>query len=115
VNTNRALLLTDYGGPEAAKLSLIAQPQPGPGQVRVRVRAAGLNGLDWKVREGYVRDAYPIQLPAVLGIERAGAVDAVGQGATRFKVGDRVMCLLGGLAGLGGLGGQPACAACGSR
>jgi NADPH:quinone reductase-like Zn-dependent oxidoreductase len=56
-----------------------------------------VNGIDWKVREGYVRDAFPLQLPAVLGIELAGVVEAVGPGASRFKVGDRVMGPLGGL------------------
>jgi NADPH:quinone reductase-like Zn-dependent oxidoreductase len=65
--------------------------------VLVRVRAAGVNGIDWKVREGYVRDAFPLQLPAVLGIELAGIVETVGPGASRFKVGDRVMGPLGGL------------------
>jgi NADPH:quinone reductase-like Zn-dependent oxidoreductase len=63
----------------------------------VRTRAAGVNGLDWKIREGYVRDAFPLPLPAVLGIEVAGIVEALGPGATRFGVGDRVMGQLGGL------------------
>jgi NADPH:quinone reductase-like Zn-dependent oxidoreductase len=70
---------------------------PGQGQVLVRVRAAGVNGIDWKVREGYVRDALPLQLPAVLGIELAGVVQAVGPGVSRFHIGDRVMGPLGGL------------------
>jgi len=56
-----------------------------------------VNGIDWKVREGYVRDAFPLQLPAVLGIELAGVVEANGPGASRFQVGDRVMGALGGL------------------
>jgi NADPH:quinone reductase-like Zn-dependent oxidoreductase len=97
MNPVRALLINDYGGPEATQLSTIPKPQAGPGQVLVRVTAAGLNGLDWKVREGYVRNAYPLQLPAVLGIELAGVVEAVGPGASRFAVGDRVMGPLGGL------------------
>jgi NADPH:quinone reductase-like Zn-dependent oxidoreductase len=72
-------------------------PVAGPGQVLVRVRAAGINPLDWKVREGYVRDAFPLQLPAVLGIELAGVVEATGPGVARLQVGDRVMGALGGL------------------
>jgi NADPH:quinone reductase-like Zn-dependent oxidoreductase len=86
-----------YGGADAVRVSEIAKPEAGQGQVLVRVRAAGVNGIDWKVREGYVRDAFPLQLPAVLGIELAGVVEAVGPGASRFKVGDRVMGPLGGL------------------
>ena len=72
-------------------------PTAGPGQVLVRVRAAGINGLDWKVREGYVRDAFPLQLPTTLGIELAGIVEAVGPSVTRLRQGDRVMGPLGGL------------------
>lgn len=97
MKTVRALTLETYGGIDAARLSTVATPVAGPGQVLVGVRAAGVNGLDWKVREGYVRDAFPIALPAVLGIELAGVVEAVGPGATRFRPGDRVMGPLGGL------------------
>jgi NADPH:quinone reductase-like Zn-dependent oxidoreductase len=95
--TQRAVLIRAYGGATAAEVAEIPKPEAGLGQVLVRVRGAGINGIDWKVREGYVRDAFPLQLPAVLGIELAGVVEAVGPGALRFKVGDRVMGLLGGL------------------
>ena len=95
--TQRAVLIRAYGGVAAAEVAEIATPAAGQGQVLVRARAAGVNGIDWKVREGYVRDAFPLQLPAVLGIELAGAVEAVGPGASRFRVGDRVMGPLGGL------------------
>jgi NADPH:quinone reductase-like Zn-dependent oxidoreductase len=95
--TQRAVLIRAYGRATAAEVAEIPKPEAGLGQVLVRVRGAGINGIDWKVREGYVRDAFPLQLPAVLGIELAGVVEAVGPGALRFKVGDRVMGLLGGL------------------
>jgi NADPH:quinone reductase-like Zn-dependent oxidoreductase len=97
MNTVRALTLQTYGGPDAVRLSRVAAPTAGPGQVLVSVRAAGINGLDWKLREGFVRDAFPIALPTVLGLELAGVVEAVGAGVTRFKAGDRVMGPLGGL------------------
>jgi len=93
--TQRAVLIRAYGGASAAEVAEIAKPEAGPGEVLVRVRAAGVNGIDWKVREGYVRDAFPLQLPAVLGIELAGVVAAVGAGTSRFRVGDRVMGPLG--------------------
>jgi len=95
--TQRAVLIRAYGGAAAAQVAEIAKPAAGPGQVLVRVRAAGVNGIDWKVREGFVREAFPLQLPAVLGIELAGVVEALGPGASRFRVGDRVMGPLGGL------------------
>jgi NADPH:quinone reductase-like Zn-dependent oxidoreductase len=97
MNTIRALTLTRYGGPEAVQIASVEAPTAGPGQVLVRVRAAGVNGLDWKVREGYVRDAFPLQLPTTLGIELTGVVEAVGPGVTRLRQGDRVMGPLGGL------------------
>jgi len=93
--TQRAVLIRAYGGASAAEVAEIAKPEAGPGEVLVRVRAAGVNGIDWKVREGYVRDAFPLQLPAVLGIELAGVVAAVGAGTSRFRVGDRIMGPLG--------------------
>jgi NADPH:quinone reductase-like Zn-dependent oxidoreductase len=95
--TQRAVLIRTYGGVTATEVAQIEKPAAGQGQMLVRVRAAGVNGIDWKVREGYVRDAFPLQLPAVLGIELAGVVEAVGPGASRFHVGDRVMGPLGGL------------------
>jgi len=93
----RSILLSSYGGPTATQVASSPAPKAGAGQVVVRVRAAGINALDWKVREGYVRDAFPLQLPSVLGIELAGVVEAVGPGVGRLRVGDRVMGALGGL------------------
>jgi len=93
----RSILLRDYGGETAAQVAESSRPVAGAGQVLVRVRAAGINALDWKIREGFVRDAFPLELPAVLGIEVAGVVEALGPGASRFQVGDRVMGPLGGL------------------
>ncbi|MDH0866688.1 NADP-dependent oxidoreductase [Mitsuaria sp. GD03876] len=97
MTTIRALTLNAYGGIAGTQVSAVAAPAAGPGQVLVNVRAAGLNGLDWKLREGLVRDAFPIPLPTVLGLELAGVVEAVGEGVSRFRVGDRVMGALGGL------------------
>jgi NADPH:quinone reductase-like Zn-dependent oxidoreductase len=91
MKTVPALVLSQYGGPAALGISSIAPPVAGAGQVLVRVHAAGVNGLDWKVRDGNVRDVFPLQLPAVLGIELAGVVEAVGAGVTRLRQGDRVM------------------------
>lgn len=93
----RAVLIRAYGGAEAAQVTEIETPEPKQGQVLVRVRAAGVNGIDWKVREGHVRNAFALPLPIVLGAEMAGVVEAVGPGATRLRVGDRVMGAIGGL------------------
>jgi NADPH:quinone reductase-like Zn-dependent oxidoreductase len=53
-------------------------PEPGPGQVRIAVRAAGVNGLDSKIRAGLMKDAFPVEFPFVPGLEASGVVDAVG-------------------------------------
>lgn len=93
----RAVLIRAYGGADVAQVAEIEKPEPALGQVLVRVRAAGVNGIDWKVREGLVRSAFTLPLPIVLGAEMAGVVEVVGAGVTRFRVGDRVMGAMGGL------------------
>lgn len=95
---NRALRIHAYGASDSLKLDEITVPVPAAGQVLVQVKAAGVNGLDWKIREGFVRDAFPLALPTVLGIELAGVVMQTGPGVSRLQVGDRVM---GSLSGLG--------------
>jgi NADPH:quinone reductase-like Zn-dependent oxidoreductase len=91
----RALVLSQYGGADAAKIDKTLAPTAQAGQVVVRVRAAGVNGIDWKVREGWVKDAFPLDLPVVLGIELAGIVEEVGPGVTALRKGDRVFGALG--------------------
>lgn len=66
-------------------------PTPGPGEVRIAVRAAGVNFADVMARLGLYPDAPP--LPAVVGYEVAGTVDAVGAGVAGFRTGDRVLAL----------------------
>ncbi len=89
---NQAIILTRFGGADTTELSTNEIPHAAPGIVVVRVRAAGINGLDWKIREGYLRDVMPTVFPAVLGLELAGEVHAVPPGS-RFAVGDRVFGL----------------------
>lgn len=70
-------------------------PVPGVGEVLVRVKAAGLNGADMLQRRG-AYPAPPGSPPDIPGLELAGEVAAVGEGATRFSAGDRVMAIVGG-------------------
>jgi NADPH2:quinone reductase len=77
------------------------RPEPGPGQVLVRVRASGVNPLDTKIRAGEARHAAQ-PLPAVLGLDMAGIVEATGQGVTAFRRGDEVFGMVGGVGGLPG-------------
>lgn len=76
----------ETGGPEVLRWEEIEVGEPGPGQVRVRHHAVGLNFADTYFRTGY----YPAPLPAGMGVEAAGVIEAVGAGVTDFAVGDRV-------------------------
>ncbi|MGZ3403957.1 MAG: quinone oxidoreductase family protein [Phenylobacterium sp.] len=81
----RAIRLEQTGGPEVLKLVEVETPTPGPGQILLRHEAIGVNFIETYLRSGL----YPMKLPAGLGGEAAGVVEAVGEGVTRFKVGDR--------------------------
>jgi NADPH2:quinone reductase len=76
----------------------LARPIPGPGQVLVRIQASGVNPLDLKIRAGEAAHArHP--LPAVLGLDMAGTVEAIGPGVTSFRYGDEVFGMVGGVGG----------------
>ncbi len=82
-----AIRIHAHGGPEALSWDEVHVGQPGPGEVRLRQRAIGLNYIDIYHRSGL----YPLpSLPAVIGMEGAGVVDAVGADVSEFVVGDRV-------------------------
>ena len=86
----KALVLNGFGGNEQFSPAEIPTPGAGPGQVRVRIAAIGINPVDFKVRNGWLRDVVPTRFPAVLGTEAAGTVDRVGPGVSGLTVGDRV-------------------------
>jgi NADPH:quinone reductase-like Zn-dependent oxidoreductase len=90
-NSMRAARIHRHGGPEVLRVEEVPIPTPGPGQVRVRVAASGVNPLDWKVREGWVKEIPPLPLPFTLGSDLSGIVDRVGPGARRFRSGDAVI------------------------
>ncbi len=82
----RAIRFVRTGGPEVLELVEIDTPTPGPGQILIRHEAIGINFIETYQRTGL----YPVKLPAIPGGEVAGLVEAVGEGVTRFNVGDRV-------------------------
>ncbi|NED86942.1 alcohol dehydrogenase catalytic domain-containing protein, partial [Streptomyces sp. SID11233] len=77
------------GGPDVLRLTEAEEPHAGPGQIRVAVRAAGVNPVDWRLREGQVLGAHPLELPAGVGLDAAGVVDEIGAGARGVALGDR--------------------------
>jgi NADPH2:quinone reductase len=82
----KAIRIQQQGGPEVLKWEDVQVGDPGPGEARVRHKACGLNFLDVYQRSGL----YKIALPAGMGNEAAGVVEAVGAGVTHVKAGDRV-------------------------
>jgi NADPH2:quinone reductase len=87
----RAMLSHTPGGPETLKMTKLPMPVPGAGQVRIAVKAAGVNFPDTII----IRDLYQYkpERPFAPGGEVSGTVDAVGDGVTGFKLGDRVLAL----------------------
>ncbi|MFE7544497.1 NADP-dependent oxidoreductase [Streptomyces platensis] len=87
---SQAITFSEYGAPEVLRLSEVTTPEPGPGQVRIRVRVASVNPLDLKIRSGLMAKAAPARFPVIPGLDAAGVVDAVGEGADA-AVGDEVL------------------------
>jgi NADPH:quinone reductase-like Zn-dependent oxidoreductase len=87
----RAVLVSEFGGPEQLRPDRVADPVAGPGQVRVAVRAAGLNPVD----AGNRTDGRwaGLRVPCILGYDIAGVIDGVGPGVTGLAPGDRVMAM----------------------
>jgi len=82
----KAVLFSKVGGPEVLELQDVAVGDPGPGQVRLRHVAVGLNFADTYFRSGF----YKVPLPAGMGVEAAGVVEAIGPDVTNVAPGDRV-------------------------
>ncbi|MDG3042612.1 quinone oxidoreductase family protein [Roseicyclus marinus] len=81
----KTVIIEAPGGPEAYKIVDREVGEPGPGEIRIRHHACGLNFIDVYQRTGL----YPLQFPHAMGMEGAGVVEAVGEGVTHLKVGDR--------------------------
>lgn len=82
---SRTVRIEQTGGPDQLKLVDLTAGEPGPGEIRIRHHAIGLNFIDVYHRTGL----YPLPLPAALGLEGAGVVEAIGEGVTHLRVGDR--------------------------
>ena len=90
MTTMKAIRIHAYGGPEVMVYEDAPRPMPGAEDVLVRVQAAGVNPVDWKVREGRLQGRVNHRLPLVLGWDVAGVVEELGSGVTNLKVGDAV-------------------------
>jgi NADPH:quinone reductase-like Zn-dependent oxidoreductase len=86
----KAVRIHQYGGPEVLSLDDIQRPTAGPNELLIKVHAASVNPADWKIRQGYLRQFFPLSLPAIIGGDFSGTVEATGSGVTRFNRGDEV-------------------------
>jgi NADPH:quinone reductase len=83
-----AITVNEYGA--APALTEVPDPHPGPGQILIRVEAAGMNPMDRSMAGGAWKDQMPGSFPFVLGADLAGVVEAVGESAGRFQLGEEV-------------------------
>jgi len=86
----KAIAINEFGGRDKLQLIDLPVPEVLEGEILVQVKAAGVNPVDWKIREGYLKDLFSHQFPVILGWDAAGVVEGVGNGVRRFKSGDEI-------------------------
>lgn len=87
----KALVYSDFGGSDRFSIADREMPHIGPDTVLVKVAAAGINPVDYKIREGYLQGLLDVDLPAVPGWDVAGVVEKAGLDTPEFEVGDRIV------------------------
>ncbi|MHB1307356.1 MAG: NADP-dependent oxidoreductase [Limisphaerales bacterium] len=90
MQTMKAVSIYSHGGPEVLVHEDVPRPRARLGEVQIRVHAAGVNPVDWKIREGHLKDMLQHSFPLVMGWDVSGVVEGVGSGVGRLKVGDEV-------------------------
>lgn len=91
MTTMRAIRIHSFGGPQVLTYEEAPVPEPAAGEVLIRVRAAGVNPIDWKVRQGMFGER---RLPLIPGWDVSGVIEKAGEGVTGFSPGDEVYSLL---------------------
>ncbi|MFD4896679.1 NADP-dependent oxidoreductase [Streptomyces sp. NPDC058411] len=86
----RKVSFAEFGGPDVLRLVDAEEPHAGRGRIRITVRAAGVNPVDWRIREGQILGAHPTVLPSGVGQDAAGVVDEVGEDVEGVAIGDHV-------------------------
>ena len=86
----RAMVIDGFGGADRLHPAEMPAPAAAAGEVLIRVAAAGVNPVDWKIREGSLEALFPHRFPLILGWDAAGTIAALGDGVEGFAVGDRV-------------------------
>lgn len=86
----KAVRIHEYGDAGALRLEDVPRLSAADDQILVRVHDAGVNPIDWKIRQGYMKQFIPAHFPLTIGQDFAGEVSAVGKAVDQFRVGDRV-------------------------
>jgi len=86
-DTMKAVQIHSFGGPEVLQFEDTSRPEPGPLEVRVHIHAAGVNPVDWKIREGHFGQ---IPMPSIMGSDFSGEIEALGADVREFRVGQMV-------------------------
>lgn len=86
----KAIVIDSFGGVEKLHLKDVPTPTPADNEVLIQVHYAGVNPVDWKIREGALQGAYPQSFPMILGWDCSGTIKAVGKNVRNFKPGDEV-------------------------
>ena len=86
----KAIAINEFGDRDTLQLMDLPVPEIKPGEILVKVKAAGVNPVDWKIREGYIKDLFPYEFPIILGWDASGIVEQAGEKVTRFKEGDEI-------------------------
>jgi NADPH:quinone reductase-like Zn-dependent oxidoreductase len=86
----KAVVMNEFGGENVLRVSDLQKPVPADSEVIIKIAYAGVNPVDWKIREGFLRDMLPHDFPIILGWDAAGIVVEVGRSVNTLKVGDEV-------------------------
>jgi NADPH:quinone reductase-like Zn-dependent oxidoreductase len=86
----KAMIIDQFGGPERLHFKEIQKPVPLDHEVLIRVAYAGVNPVDWKIREGFLKERLPYEFPMILGWDVSGTIVEVGKNVNNLKVGDEV-------------------------
>jgi len=86
----RAIAIQEFGGRDQLQLMDLPVPAVGAQEVLIQIKATGVNPIDWKIREGFLRDVFPHEFPIILGWDAAGVVEKIGSEVTERRVGDEV-------------------------
>lgn len=86
----KAVVINQYGSKEELVEQEVNKPRAEANQVVVKLEATSINPIDWKLREGYLKEMYDWEFPIILGWDVAGVITEIGSNVSKWKVGDRV-------------------------